>query len=201
MIKLRFLLDTVQAAIFLFCFLSLVGCSPSFLSPRGIRPVASSQALSQRSMENRDYVRMRDENEARLQQCRHETECESALFHLGLVYISPESPYRDRYKALEYFNALIGRYPRSSWNFQARTWVALINEQVRLEINQRQLQAGLNKARADLRRAKTDLRAQENAVRGLKDQLDRSQEIDVEMEKRERELLQRGETPSLRENY
>jgi len=201
MIGPRFPLNTVQVAIFLFCFFSLMGCSSSFLSLHRTSPAPSSQALSQGPMENSDFIRFRAENEERLQQCRQATECESALFHLGLAYISPESPYRDRYKALEYFNVLLGRYPRSSWTFQTRTWVALINEQVRLELNQRQLQAGLNKARADLHRAKTDLRTQENAVRGLKDQLDRSQEIDVEMERRERELLQGKEIPTPRENY
>lgn len=201
MAVLRFPLDTVRMAILLLCFLPLVGCTPSFLSSRRARPVSSSPALSsQKAMETGDYVRLRTENEEKLQQCRRESECETALFDLGLVYVSPHSPYRDRYKALEYFNALIERYPQSPWIFQARTWVALVNEQITLDLNQRQLQAGLDKARADLRRTKTNLRSRENAVRSLKDQLDRSQEIDVEMQEKERELLQGEAIPHTREN-
>ncbi|MGH8006528.1 MAG: hypothetical protein ACREQ3_05915 [Candidatus Binatia bacterium] len=151
-------------------------------------------------MENGDYVGFRAENEEQLQQCDQGAECEVALFNLGFAYASPESPYRDRNKALEYFSELIGRYPQSLWAFQARTWIALINEYVALEEHQRQLQAGLNKTQANLRRTKMNLRSKENAVRNLQDQLDRSQEIDMEMQKKERELLQGGEIPPAREN-
>lgn len=58
---------------------------------------------------------------------------------------------------------------------QGKAWIALITENRALEENRRQLQA--------------DLRTREAMVRSLRAQLDRSRAIDIEMEKKERELL------------
>ena len=53
--------------------------------------------------------------------------------------------------------------------------LAFLNERVGLEEAQRQL--------------RTDLRTRDAAIRKLRGQLDRSREIDIEIEKKERELL------------
>jgi len=133
-------------------------------------------------MENGDYKAFLAANTERLQKCGGETDCGVALFNLGFAYAFPDSPYRDRDKALKYFGQLMEKYPQSSWAFQARAWTALVSEQSTLEANQHRLQT-------DLQRAKTNLRSRETTVRTLQDQLDRSQQIDIEIEKKSRELL------------
>jgi DNA-binding IclR family transcriptional regulator len=91
------------------------------------------------------------------------------------VYAYPQSPYRDFQKARQYLHELHSRYPRSPWTSQGQVLLAFMNEQVSLEEAQRRLRA--------------ELRTREATIRKLQEQLNRSREIDVEIEKKERELL------------
>ena len=101
--------------------------------------------------------------------------CDTALFNLGFAYAYVQNPHRDLAKALQYFGELLKQYPQSPWAVQGKAWMALITENRALEETRRQLQA--------------DLRTREAMVRSLRAQLDRSRAIDIEMEKKERELL------------
>jgi hypothetical protein len=101
--------------------------------------------------------------------------CDVALFNLGFAYAYSQSPYRDPAKALQYFGELLKKYPQSPWAFQGLAWVALINENLTLEETRRRLQV--------------ELRTREATIRGLRVQLNRSRDIDIEIEKKERELL------------
>src|SRR5574341_950400 len=51
-----------------------------------------------------------------------------ATYHLGLIYVSPRNPNRDRRKALGLFDRLIARYPDSRWTEEAKIWVGVLNE-------------------------------------------------------------------------
>lgn len=98
-----------------------------------------------------------------------------ALFNLGFVHAYPQSPYYDPSKALRYFDQLSNTYPQTPWAYQGRVWVAFINKTLALEETRRRLQA--------------DLRTREATIRSLQGRLDRSRDIDVEIDKKERELL------------
>jgi TPR repeat protein len=129
----------------------------------------------QQVMESGNYAQFLVENEWVLQHCAEGTECDIALFNLGFVYAYTQSPYRNLTKALQYFSELSQKYPRSPFAFQGQAWTALINDHLALEEARRQLQA--------------NLRNREGTIRNLRAQLNRSRAIDVEMEKKERELL------------
>jgi hypothetical protein len=111
-------------------------------------------------MQQGNYGAFLDANRKAVQRCRGGDECDVALFNLGFVHAYPQSPYRDPAKALQYFGELIKKYPQSPWAFQGRVWVALLNE----------------------------IRNREATIRGMQTQLDRSREIDIEIDKKEREL-------------
>ncbi len=153
--------------------LLLVGCARSHLPP--LQPPPPPIFPPQRVMENSNYAEFLAENERALEGCAGGTECDVVLFNLGFTYAYSQSPYRDPAKALQYFSELAEKYPQSPWAFQGRAWTALLNENLALEEQQRQLQG--------------NLRSRETAVRNLREQLNRSRDIDVEMEKKERELL------------
>src|SRR5262245_53336455 len=129
----------------------------------------------QRAMESGNYAEFLAENERALAECKDGTGCDVALFNLAFTYAYSQSPYRNPAKALQYLTELSKRYPQSPWAFQGRAWTALLNENLTLEEKGNQLQS--------------NLRTREATIRSLRAQLNRSRDIDVEMEKRERELL------------
>jgi hypothetical protein len=151
--------------------LLLTGCtsSPTSLlrSQRAFPP--------QRVIENGDYRGFLVENERNLSACGRWTECDITLYNLGFVYAYPQSPYRDPQKARQYLHELHSRFPQSPWTSQGQVLLAFMDEQVGLEKAQRRLRA--------------DLRSRDAAIRKLRGQLDRSREIDITIEKKERELL------------
>jgi hypothetical protein len=129
----------------------------------------------QKVIENGDYRGFLVENQRNLSACGEWIACDVTLFNLGFVYAYPQSPYRDPRKARQYLRELHSKFPQSRWASQGQVLLAFLNERVGLEEAQRQL--------------RTDLRTRDAAIRKLRGQLDRSREIDIEIEKKERELL------------
>ena len=150
--------------------LILAGCAsgPSSDKSRGAFP-------PQQVMEDGNYAKFLEENRQQLERCQGGTGCEMVLFNLGFVHAYPPSPYYDLGKALQYFDDLIKKYPQTPWAFQGQAWRALLTANLASEEKRRRLQ--------------TDLRSKDATIRTLRTQLGRSREIDMEMDKKERELL------------
>jgi hypothetical protein len=130
----------------------------------------------QKAMETGQYDGFLKDNEKIIQGCKGGgSGCDVALFNLGFVYAYAESPHRDAAKAMSYFEQLIKLYPQSPWAFQGKAWQAFLVKSLAAEENERKLQA--------------DLRAREETIRVLRARLTQSRDIDIEMEKKQRELL------------
>jgi transglutaminase-like putative cysteine protease len=151
--------------------LVLTGCVPSPSSLFRFQAPFPPQKV----LESGDYSEFLAENQRSLAKCRGWAECDVTLLNLGFVYAYPQSPYHDPQKARQYLRELYRRYPQSPWTTQGQVLLAFVNEQVSLEEVQRRL--------------RTDLRARDATIRKLQGQLNRSREIDIEIDKRERELL------------
>lgn len=130
---------------------------------------------SQQVIEKGDYKTFLVANQRTLERCDSRTNCDVTLFNLGFIYAYPPSPYRDPQKARQYLRELQNRYPSSPWTTQGRMVLAFMNGQADAEEVQRRL--------------RTELRSRDATIRKLRDQLHRSREIDIEMEKQERDLL------------
>jgi hypothetical protein len=147
----------------------------------GCASLPTSLFLSQKAFPPQEAIATGDfrgflaENQRNLPTCGGLIACDITLFNLGFVYAYPQSPYRDFQKARQYLRELQSRFPQSPWSSQGQVLLAFMNEQVGLEEAQRQLRSGL--------------RTRDAAIRKLRGQLDRSREIDLEIEKKERELL------------
>ena len=150
--------------------LMLAGCA-SRPSVDKSRPAFPPQQV----MEDGNYARFLAENLQLLEHCGGGAGCEAALFNLGFVHAYPPSPYHDPSKALQYFDDLIKKYPQTPWAFEGRAWRALLIVNIASEEKRRRLQA--------------DLRSKDATIRTLRTQLGRSREIDMEIDKKERELL------------
>src|SRR5262245_60083462 len=165
--------------------LFLTGCASSPTSLFRSR----SAFPPQRVIENGDYRGFLVENERNLAACGGWTACDVALFNLGFVYAYPQSPYRDPQKARQYLHELHRRFPQSPWISQGQVLLAFVNEQVSLEDARRRLRSEQVGLEEDQRRLRADLRSRNATIRKLQGQIDRSREIDIEIEKKERELL------------
>jgi hypothetical protein len=159
--------------IFLVAVLLSVSCSPKSVPPPPppMPPIFPPQQV----VENGNYAEFMAENERALQSCGEGSECGVALFNLGFVYAYAPKPQRDFAKALQYFDELRSKYPQSPYAVQGKVWSTVIAESLALEESQQKLQA--------------DLRSKDASIKNLQERLDRSRAIDIEMQKRERELL------------
>jgi hypothetical protein len=135
------------------------------------QPVFPPQTI----IENGNYEGFLSENQRNLSRCGGWPECDVTLYNLGFVFAYPASPYRDPQKARRYLDELRSRYPQSPWTSQGQVLLTFMNEQVRLEEAQRRLRATLHN--------------RDVAIRKLQGQLNRSREIDLEIDKKARELL------------
>jgi hypothetical protein len=163
-----------------YCHRLLLVCCFLLSCSRTAPPVVVQPMLPifppQKVMETGQYDEFLKENEKILQGCEGGgSGCDVALFNLGFVYAYPESPYCDAAKAISYFKQLINLYPQSPWAFQGKAWQAFLAESIAAGENERKLQV--------------DLRSRDETIRVLRARLTQSQEIDIEMEKKQRELL------------
>lgn len=165
----------------LWSILLLTGCAacPPVLDPppqAALPPLRAAPAFPpQQVMEGSDYARFLAENRQLLERCDSGAGCDVALFNVGFVYAYPQSPYYDPQKALPYFDDLIKKYPQTPWAFAGRAWRELLVANLGAEEKRRRLQA--------------DLRSKDATIRTLRTQLGRARDIDIELDKKERELL------------
>jgi hypothetical protein len=151
--------------------LVLAGCASSPVSLLW----SQTSCPPQKVIESGDYQSFLADNQRTLTRCGEGAGCDVTLYNLGFVYAYPPSPFHDPQKARQYLNELHSRYPQSPWTTQGQVLLAFINERGSSEGAQRRLRA--------------ELRTRDAIIRKLREQLNRSREIDIEMEKKERELL------------
>jgi hypothetical protein len=179
--------------------LVLAGCHtvPPPPGPTEERPFPPQTAMT-----TGDYGTFMSANLLALQQCQETADCAIALFNLGFAHAHPQSPYHDAAKALLYFNDLQEKYPHTLWAFESQLWTALMQGQLSLEREyhlMEQENLALKKENDTLeqtkfaleetqRRLQADLRARETIIRNLQERLKRSRDIDLELEKKSREL-------------
>jgi hypothetical protein len=129
----------------------------------------------QKVMESGDYFGFLAENQKALEECPGQDLCDVALFNLGFIYAYPKSPYYNQNKGLPYFEQLIQKYPHSPWAFQATAWIDIMKQSMTSEDKRRRLQG--------------QVKSKDAAINDLKEQIKRSREIDLKIERKERELL------------
>lgn len=168
-------------------------------------------------MQTGDYAAFLAENESTIQGCKEPEHCAVALFNLGFVYCYPKSPYYSPPKGMKYIEDLIKGAPQSPWAYQAQVWLDTMKKKSSTEVKKRPLRedaksretavsrqegeaapegskqqaetAQENDWEADRQRLEEELRAREDTIKDLKAQIERSRQIDIEIEKKERGLL------------
>lgn len=170
----------LSLGVFAVAFLGIAvwGCAEKKTAPEVLPPVVKLVPAfpPQKAMEGGDYEGFLAENQKIIRECNENADCDEALFNLGFVYSYPRSPYYSKARGLEYFDRLVQTYPRSVWAYQARAWAEIIRKSGSTGV----------KKQKDLRE---ELKSREAAIEDLQKKLDRSRDVDIEVEKKERQLL------------
>lgn len=100
-----------------------------------------------------------------------------ALYNIGVILSHPANPRRDGSKAARAFKTLVVEYPRSPYVDQAKTWIEVLEQQQKLAEEKRML--------ARDREMLLEERQRLNYAN------EKSQQLDMEIEKRRRQSLGR----------
>lgn len=170
--------------VFAVAFLTVVvcGCAEKNTPPPAAPPEVKLVPVfpPQKVMEGGSYEDFMVDNLKAIRECAETDTCDEALFNLGFLYSYPESPYYNRPKGLEYFDRLVRAYPRSVWAFQAKAWSEIIRKSI---------PAGTGKKEKNNQDLQKELKSKDAVINDLQQKLERTREIDMEVEKKERQLL------------
>jgi len=86
----------------------------------------------QRSLAQGDFEASLSEMEKVLSQSPGTPLEDEALYTLGLMYAHFGNPKKDYRRSLEFFKRLLKDYPKSPWVEQAKIWIAVIEENAKL---------------------------------------------------------------------
>ena len=98
-----------------------------------------------------------------------------ALYNIGVILAHPSNPKRDPAKALYSFRTVVSDYPRSTYVEQSKTWIQVLDQQQKIAEEKRSL------AR------EKEMLVQERQKLNYANE--KSQQLDIEIEKRRRQLL------------
>jgi len=171
----------------------LSGCSS--MTGRSNPPVADAarraalfehtQALFSQGQYDAAY----NENQKILQEGRGDPDV--ALFNMGMISAHRANPQKNYARALSSFRKLIEEYPHSQMVEPAKSWIQVLEEYRRVAEEKRVL---IEEKRMLLEEKRMLLRERESLVREkqkLKYTTEKSRQVDMEIEKRRREMLLR----------
>lgn len=202
--------EVLSIAAFLSIFVLIAGCAPSKTQPvqQAVEPPPLFPPMS--VMRTGDYAGFFAENTEVLKSCQDPDKCAIALFNLSFLYCYSKSPYHDARKGLKYIEDLIKGAPESTYAYQAMVWKDLIVKDMKKksrkrpvredpkakeapepEVEETVAQADPSQEddwKADRKRLEDEISSKEEIIRGLNRQIERSRQIDIEIERRERGL-------------
>lgn len=166
------LLAWLALVVFHGCSSMTVGTDPLVpVVERRTAPFDHSQALFSQGQ----YDAAFNENQRILQEGRGASDV--ALFNMGMISAHSANPKRNYARALSSFRRLVKEYPQSDMAEPAKTWIQVLEEHQKLAEEKR----ALVKERESLMQEKEK----------LKYTIEKSRQVDVEIEKRRRETLRK----------
>jgi hypothetical protein len=114
-----------------------------------------------------------------------------ALYNIGLLLVHPANPKRDQTKAIQSFRTLVAEHPRSTYSEPAKTWIQVLEQQQKVTEERQKLTDEKQKL-AEEKRALTrerEMLVQERQKLNYANE--KSQQLDLEIEKRRRQSLSR----------
>jgi hypothetical protein len=204
----------LRSSVVVISFVLITGCASSAIQPAQVAPPPPPLFPPQTIMYTGDYAGFYTENLEALKTCQDPGKCSLALFNLSFLCCYSKSPYYDPRLGLKYIDDLIAAAPGSPWAGQAMVWKDLIEKSMKKKIRKRSTTREDTKAKegeeppawpedsarpdevvqgkdfeADRQRMEDEIASKDEIIKKLRGQLERSRQIDIEMEKKERGLL------------
>lgn len=171
----------------------------------------------QDAIKSGDYAGFLTRNQETLKSCQEPEQCAAALFNVAFLYCYPKSPYYNPARAMKYLDDLIKGSPDSPWAYQAQVWTDLMKkimqktakkpkpkegakskETAEEEAVQQPEAASESGSAVDIQQQEPvtdrplleeEIKAKDATIKELRRQIERSRQIDIEIEKKERGLL------------
>jgi hypothetical protein len=205
----------IGSALFII-FAAIAGCAASQIRTVQATPAPLPLFPPQAVMQTGDYERFFNENSEALKSCEDPDKCALALFNLSFLYCYPKSPYYNPQQGLKRIDDLIAAVPGSQWTDQARVWKDIIEKDMKKRPGKRQASREDTRAKeaagesqeqpdesgsstevyqgkdweVDRQRMEDEIASKDEVINRLRKQLERSRQIDIEMEEKERGLRQ-----------
>lgn len=118
---------------------------------------------------------------------------DAAWYKMGIVYLHPRNPSKDRHQAIESFERVSRGFPESMWAEQARVLVGVLNE---AESSDRDLEKSkelIEESRQEAERSRQALEKSQQEIEKSRQELERtrqiiekSRQVDIEIEEKRR---------------
>jgi hypothetical protein len=155
----------------------VTGCASLFPKATVQQPESAPIFPPRTAMESGDYKGFFAQNEEVLKTCDGSKKgCDVALFNMGFLYAYSVSPYYNPQKATSYFEQLTREHPGTTLAYQAEAWLDLLKRDLTTQKGQH--------------RMRKQIKSKDATINQLQEQIQRSREIDQQMDRKERELLQ-----------
>jgi outer membrane protein assembly factor BamD (BamD/ComL family) len=113
---------------------------------------------------------------------------DQALFLMGLIYLHPQNPNVDYQKSLGYFQRLEREFPDSQIRSEAEAWISLLQKSLRMEEDIKALNEARNLKEKEIDRKKQEINQLRNQVESLQKQRELLQRLTGELDQQVRDL-------------
>jgi hypothetical protein len=113
---------------------------------------------------------------------------DKALFQMGLIYLHPQNPNVDYQKSLGYFQRLEREFPDSQMRSEAEIWISLLQKSLAKEEDIKALNEARNLKEKEIKRKKQEINQLRNQVESLQNQREVLQRLTGELDQQVRDL-------------
>ena len=178
-----------------FCLALLVlfsGCSAIADLDRQ-REVREALASGDQLLSRGDFAGSMKAFESVTEIARDQVPADAAWYKLGLIYLHPRNPQKDRHLAIGSFSRVFSGFPESSWAEQAKIWVGVLNE---VEESTRDLARSkeiieasrqeVERNRQALEKSKQEIEKSHQEIERTRQIIEKSRQVDIEIEEKRR---------------
>jgi tetratricopeptide (TPR) repeat protein len=118
---------------------------------------------------------------------------DAAWYKMGIVYVHPSNPNKDRQRAIGAFSRVFSRFPESNWAEPARVWVGVLDEAETsrrdLEKSKELIEASRQEAelnRQALEKSRLEIEKSRQELERSRQIIEKSRQVDIEIEEKRR---------------
>ena len=165
------------------------------------REMRDSLASGNSSLAHGDYDASLKAFQHVLGMAQDQPPADAATYSIGLVYVHPQNPNKDREKAIGSFNRVISKFPESPWAEPAKIWVGVLNEAEKstleiekskqvIEKSKQEIEMNrlaVEKSQQEIEKARLELEKSKQEIEKSRQMIEKSKQVDIQIEQKRRE--------------